>query len=93
MLAVKYPIFNMLQQWIYQTDHKADSSVVSERAEVYSFGGNVWTASQVAEVIDSTFCVRYYRVHMSRLLREAGWSRQQPIERAKQRRTRPALSG
>ena len=29
--------------------------------------------------------MRYHRDHVSRLLREAGWSRQQPIERATQR--------
>ena len=43
------------------------------------------TAKRVAEVIDRTFGVRYHRDHVGRLLREAGWSRQQPIERATQR--------
>ena len=32
MLAVTYPIFDMLQQGMYQTDHIADSSVVSEKS-------------------------------------------------------------
>ena len=45
----------------------------------------VWTASRVAKVIDQTFGIRYHRDHVGRLLREAGWSRQQPIERATQR--------
>ncbi|SRR6266705_1138069 len=31
------------------------------------------------------FGVRYHRDHVGRLLREAGWSRQHPIERATQR--------
>jgi Winged helix-turn helix len=47
--------------------------------------GDVWTASRVAVVIEQTFGVRYHRDHVGRLLREAGWSRQQPIERATQR--------
>jgi hypothetical protein len=32
-----------------------------------------------------TFGVRYHRDYVGRLLREAGWSRQEPIERAMQR--------
>jgi transposase len=54
-------------------------------AESYGFRGDVWTASRVAVVIERTFGVKYHRDHVSRLLREAGWSRQQPIERATQR--------
>ena len=38
-----------------------------------------------AEVIARTFGVRYHRDHVGRLLREAGWSRQKPMERASQR--------
>src|SRR5215469_592449 len=53
--------------------------------EAYGFRGDVWTASRVARVIDQAFGVRYHRDHVGRLLREAGWSRQQPIERATQR--------
>ena len=45
----------------------------------------VWTARRVAEVIHRTFGVSYHRDHVSRLLREAGWSRQQPVQRATQR--------
>jgi transposase len=36
----------------------------------------------VADVIRGTFGVRYHRDHVSRLLRQLGWSRQQPVERA-----------
>jgi transposase len=59
--------------------------LLAKGAEAYGFRGNVWTARRVAEVIDQTFGVRYHRDHVGRLLREAGWSRQQPIERATQR--------
>ena len=51
-------------------------------AEAYGFRGDVWTASRVAVVIQQTFGVRYHRDHVGRLRRVAGWSRQQPIERA-----------
>jgi transposase len=58
---------------------------LAKGAEAYGFRGDMWTARRVAEVIERTFGVRYHRDHVGRLLREAGWSRQQPIERATQR--------
>ncbi len=61
-------------------------ALLAEGAEAYGFRGEVWTASRVAEVIFRTFGVHYHRDHVGRLLREAGWSRQQPIERATQRK-------
>jgi len=60
-------------------------ALLAKGAECYGFRGDVWTASRVAKVIERTFGVSYHRDHVSRLLREAGWSRQQPIERASQR--------
>lgn len=39
----------------------------------------------VAQVIEQAFGVRYHRDHVGRLLCEAGWSRQQPIEQASYR--------
>jgi transposase len=50
----------------------------------------VWTADRIVEVLWHTFGVRYHRDHVSRLLRQLGWSRQQPIERATQR-NEPAI--
>jgi transposase len=60
-------------------------ALLAKGAEAYGFRGDVWTARRVAEVIHRTLGVRYHRDHVGRLLREAGWSRQQPIERATQR--------
>ena len=60
-------------------------ALLARGAEAYGFRGDVWTASRVAVVIERAFGVRYHRDHVGRLLREAGWSRQQPIERATQR--------
>ena len=59
--------------------------LLAKGAQAYGFRGEVWTARWVAEVIFRTFGVRYHRDHVGRLLRQAGWSRQQPIERASQR--------
>jgi transposase len=51
----------------------------------FGFRGDVWTASRVAQIIFQTFGVRYHRDHVGVLLRQAGWSRQAPVERASQR--------
>jgi transposase len=59
--------------------------LLAKGAEAYGFRGEVWTASRVAEVIKRTFGVRYHRDHVGKLMREAGWSRQKPVERASQR--------
>ena len=59
--------------------------LLAKGAEAYGFRGDVWSAIRVAEVIDRTFGVCYHRDHVGRLLREAGWSREPPIERATQR--------
>jgi transposase len=68
------------------TEQKAQiPGLLAKGAEAYGFRGDVWTASRVAKVIEQTFGVRYHRDHVGRLLREAGWSRVPPIERATQR--------
>jgi transposase len=59
--------------------------LLAQGAAAWGFRGDVWTASRIADVIWRTFRVRYHRDHVSRLLRQLGWSRQQPIERATQR--------
>jgi len=60
-------------------------TLLAKGAESYGFRGDVWTARRVAEVIAKTFGVRYHRDHVGKLMREAGWSRQKPVERASQR--------
>ena len=60
-------------------------ALLAREAEAHGFRGDVWTATRVAEVIRRTFGVRYHRDHVSRLLRQLGWSRQRPIQRATQR--------
>src|SRR5262249_20236207 len=53
--------------------------------EAYGFRGQVWTRARVAKVIEWEFGVRYHKGHVGRLLRELGWTPQQPIKRAIQR--------
>ena|SRR5437588_746396 len=59
--------------------------LLAKGAEAYGFRGDVWTASRVAEVIRRSFGVHYHRDHVGKLMREAGWRRPQPVERASQR--------
>ena len=59
--------------------------LLAKGAEAYGFRGDVWTASRVAVIIARTFGVCYHRDHVGRLMRQAGWSRQKPVERASQR--------
>lgn len=54
-------------------------------AEAYGFRGDVWTAARIAQMIDREFGVRYHRDHVSRLLKELGWTPQIPLTRALQR--------
>ena len=60
-------------------------SLLAQGAEAHGFRGDVWTAPRVAAVIERAFGVRYHPDHVSRLLRQAGWSVQRPIQRATQR--------
>jgi transposase len=59
--------------------------LLEQGAESHGFLGNVWTTKRGATVIQEAFGVRYHPAHMSRLLREMGWSVQKPIRRATQR--------
>lgn len=54
-------------------------------AEAYGFRGDVWNGARIAAVIEQEFGVRYHKGHVSRLLRELGWTPQIPIRRATQR--------
>jgi hypothetical protein len=54
-------------------------------AEAYGFRGEVWTCTRVAQVIEWEFGIRYHKDHVSRLLKDLGWTPQIPITRAVQR--------
>jgi transposase len=52
--------------------------------QAYGFRGQVWTCARVAAVIEFEFGVRYHKGHVSRLLKELGWTPQVPLTRAVQ---------
>lgn len=60
-------------------------TLLAHGAPAYGFRGDVWTTKRVTEVIWRTFGVCYHPDHVGRLLKQSGWSRQQPVQRATQR--------
>ena len=59
--------------------------MLARGAEAYGFIGDVWTQRRVAAVIGRELDVHYHPASMTRLLRQLGWSPQQPQTRATQR--------
>jgi len=55
-------------------------------AKSFGFQGDVWTCSRVSQVVKRELGVGYHPAHMSRILKELGWTPQKPIRRAKQRK-------
>lgn len=58
---------------------------LSYGAEAYGFRGEVWTCPRIAQVIRWEFGVSYHKDHVSRLMKELGWTPQVPNTRAVQR--------
>ena len=53
-------------------------ALLLEGAPAFGFRGDVWTCRRVAQLIQDQFGVRYHPAHISRLLRQLGWSRKNP---------------
>lgn len=60
-------------------------ALLAQGAPAFGFRGDVWTCKRVAAVIERRFGVHYHPEHVRRVLRQVGWSVQQPVERATQR--------
>jgi transposase len=56
-----------------------------QKPEAYGFRGEIWTCPRVVEILAREFGVKYHRDHVSRILKELGWTPQIPITRAVQR--------
>lgn len=59
-------------------------ALLSRGAEAFGFVGALWTRERVAQVIQTVFHVRYTPQRIGGLLREIGWSRQQPQRKPRQ---------
>jgi len=69
-----------------QVDREKLPALLECGAESFGFRGELWTCSRVAKVIQGEFGVKYHPAHVSRILKELGWTPQKPIRRAKQRK-------
>jgi len=59
--------------------------LLKQGPEAFGFRGDVWTRDRVATVIRGEFGISYHPVHVGRILRDLGWTRQKPKHRAQQR--------
>jgi transposase len=53
--------------------------------QAQGYSTDVWTTARVAELIKSTFDIRYHSDHVGRLLHALGWTVQRPQRRAVER--------
>jgi transposase len=65
--------------------------LLAQGAETFGFLGAIWTRRRVTQLIEDQFGVSYHPGHVSRLLKQIGWSPQRPIVRASQR-DEPAIA-
>lgn len=59
--------------------------LLKQGPEAFGFRGDVWTRERVATVLRREFGVSYHPVHVGRILKALGWTRQKPVRRARQR--------
>ncbi len=59
--------------------------LLAQGAESFGFRGDIWTCERIATVIRRTFRVSYHPAHVTRILKQCGWSLQKPVRRATQR--------
>jgi transposase len=53
--------------------------LLGQGAREYGFLEEIWTCERVAQVIEWEFGVRYHKSHVSRLLKDLGWTPQKPL--------------
>jgi len=67
-------------------DRQKLPGMLERGAESFGFRGELWTCARVGKLIEREFGVRYHPAHVSRILKDLGWTPQKPIRRAKQRK-------
>jgi transposase len=53
--------------------------LLAQGATEYGFLEEIWTCERVAQIIEWEFGVRYHKSHVSRLLKDLGWTPQKPL--------------
>lgn len=69
-----------------EADRQKLPELLERGAESFGFRGDLWTCARVGKVIQREFGVKYHPAHISRILKDLGWTPQKPIRRAKQRK-------
>lgn len=69
-----------------RADRRRLVKMLAKGAEAFGFRGAVWTNPRVAKLIQRELGVRYHPAHVSRILKELGWTPQKPLVQAKQRK-------
>jgi len=69
-----------------EADRQKLPELLERGAESFGFCGDLWTCARVGKVIQREYGVKYHPAHVSRILKELGWTPQKPIRRAKQRK-------
>ena len=59
--------------------------LLAQGAESFGFRGDIWTCDRISKVIDRSFGVSYHPAHVTRILKQCGWSLQKPVRRGTQR--------
>lgn len=67
-------------------DRQKLPGLLERGAESFGFRGDLWTCARVSKLIEGEFGVKYHPAHVSRILKDLGWTPQKPIRRAKQRK-------
>ena len=60
-------------------------TLLAQGAQAHGFGSPLWTLRRLGELIERRWGVRYSEAHLSKLMRQLGWTRQRPARRARQR--------
>jgi transposase len=66
--------------------HQHLLTLLSQGAEAHGFVGERWTGKRVARLIKREFGMTYHPEYIPRLLRSLGWTPQQPVSQASQRK-------
>ena len=83
--ALKHPGRAGRKPKLTEADRRQIVAGLKQGPEALGFSTSLWTAERVAKLIEETCDVRYHPGHVWRILRQLGWSCQQPTGRALER--------
>ena len=67
-------------------EHRAELlTLLAQGPQAHGFASPLWSLPRLGQLIAKRWGVQYSEAHLSKLLRQLGWSRQRPARRSKQR--------